>query len=91
MALNEEGSLAIAAPALERRHQGIAECIAASRYLTCFPAGVDPAPFPVSRFRDPAADATPEPLPDWWGGDERPLVYVSFGSVAATFPDAAQA
>ena len=30
------------------------------------------------------------PLPDWWPGDERPLVYASFGSVAATFPPAAQ-
>ena len=42
------------------------------------------------RFRHPAADADSEPLPDWWPGDERPLVYVSFGSVAATFPPAAQ-
>lgn len=27
--------------------------------------------------------------PDWWSGDDRPLVYVRFGSVAATFPPAA--
>ncbi|MBA3375442.1 MAG: hypothetical protein H0U00_06455 [Actinobacteria bacterium] len=31
-----------------------------------------------------------QPLPDWWQGDDRPLVYVSFGTVAATFPPAAQ-
>ena len=31
-----------------------------------------------------------EPIPDWWPGDERPLVYVGFGSVAATFPPAVQ-
>jgi UDP:flavonoid glycosyltransferase YjiC (YdhE family) len=44
----------------------------------------------VTRYRHPATKATPEPLPDWWPDDERPLVYVSFGSVAATFPPAAQ-
>lgn len=91
VALNEEASLAVAAPALEERHPGIVARIAHSPYLTCFPAKVDPAPFPVSRFRDPGVDATPEPLPDWWENNERALVYVSFGSVAATFPDTAQA
>jgi UDP:flavonoid glycosyltransferase YjiC (YdhE family) len=45
----------------------------------------------VQRFRDPAAEAVPEPLPDWWPGDERPLVYLSFGSVAASLPPAAVA
>ncbi len=59
-------------------------------YLTCYPDTVDPSPFPVARFRHPASEASPQPLPDWWPGDERPLVYVSFGSVAATFPPAAQ-
>jgi UDP:flavonoid glycosyltransferase YjiC (YdhE family) len=88
----EEAALAIAAPALEARQPGIAARIAESPYLTCFPASVDPAPFAVTRFRHPAAGTRPAPLPDWWpSGDDRPLVYVSFGSVAATFPPAAQA
>ena len=90
VALVEEASIAIAAPALEERQPGIARRIAESPYLSYFPAGVDPSPFQLARYRHPATEATPEPLPDRWPGDERPLVYVSFGSVAATFPPAAQ-
>jgi UDP:flavonoid glycosyltransferase YjiC (YdhE family) len=86
----EEASLAIAAPALDARHPGVSERIAASPYLTCWPASVDPAPFDVRRFRHPATEKAAEPLPEWWPGDEWPLVYVSFGSVAATLPPAAQ-
>ena len=44
----------------------------------------------MTRIRHPATEATPEPLPDWWEDDDAPLVYVSFGSVAATFPAAVQ-
>ena len=91
VALVEEASIAIAAPALEEREPGIVRRIVDSPYLSYFPAAVDPAPFQLTRYRHPATEATPEPLPDWWPGDERPFVYVSFGSVAATFPPAAQA
>lgn len=90
IALLEEASLAIAAPALEARQPGIVSRIAGSPYLSYFPATADSSPFPVARHRHPATEATAEPLPDWWPGDVRPLVYVSFGSVAATFPPAAQ-
>jgi hypothetical protein len=90
VALVEEAAIAIAAPALEERQPGIVRRIVDSPYLSYFPAGVDPAPFPLTRYRHPATEATPEPLPDWWPGDDGPLVYVSFGSVAATFPPAAQ-
>jgi UDP:flavonoid glycosyltransferase YjiC (YdhE family) len=41
------------------------------------------------RFRENPG-AAPRPLPDWWPGDDRPLVYVTFGSVAGQmqfFPD----
>jgi UDP-glucoronosyl and UDP-glucosyl transferase len=86
----EELQLAIAAPVLDERRAGLAERIARSPYLTCWPPLLDPSPFEATRFRHPAADAAGEPLPDWWHGDERPLVYASFGSVAATFPPAAQ-
>jgi MGT family glycosyltransferase len=67
------------------------ERIAESPYLSCFPAGIDPSPFEVRRFRHPSTEVSPEPLPDLWPGDNRPLVYVSFGSVAASFPAAARA
>ena len=90
-ALNEEAALALAGPALEEREPGIARRIAESSFLSCFPTAVDPPPFPVSRFRHPATEAKPQPLPDWWPGDDRPLVYMTFGTVAAGFPLAAQA
>jgi UDP:flavonoid glycosyltransferase YjiC (YdhE family) len=90
VALIEEAALAIAAPALEARRPGVRERVAASPYLSYFPASVDPAPFDVTRFRHPATERTAGPLPDWWPGDDRPLVYMSFGSVAATFPPTAQ-
>ena len=90
VALVEEAAIALAAPALEQRQPGIARRIVDSPYVSYFPAGVDPAPFALTRYRHPATETAPEPLPDWWPGDERPLVYVSFGSVAATFPPAAQ-
>ena len=45
----------------------------------------------VTAARDqPASGGIQQQLPDWWAGDDRPLVYVSFGSVAAgmgLFPD----
>jgi UDP:flavonoid glycosyltransferase YjiC (YdhE family) len=90
-ALVEEASLAIAAPALEDRRPSLAARIADSPFLTSWPAALDPPPFDVKRFRDPALDSSPQPLPNWWPDDDRPLVYVSFGSVAATFPPAAAA
>jgi UDP:flavonoid glycosyltransferase YjiC (YdhE family) len=86
----EAAALGIAAPALDERRPGIAERIAGSPYLTYFPPSVDPPLFDVTRFRHPGVGVDGEPLPDWWPDGERPLVYVSFGSVAATFPPAAQ-
>ena len=57
----------------------------AGAYLTQFPHSLeDPACAGDGawRFRD-AAPAR-EPLPEWWHGAEDPLVYVSFGTVAAS-------
>jgi UDP:flavonoid glycosyltransferase YjiC (YdhE family) len=90
VALNEESALALAGTALDQREPGISGHISDSPYLSCFPTAVDPAPFPVSRFRHPATEVTPDELPDWWAGDDRPLVYMSFGTVAARFPLAEQ-
>ena len=90
VAMFEEAMLAVAGPALEERSTGLTSRIAESPYLTCFPASVDPPPFGVVRFRAPATETAPQPLPEHWPDDDRPLVYVSFGSVAATIPPAAQ-
>ncbi|MDQ3162180.1 MAG: glycosyltransferase [Actinomycetota bacterium] len=87
----EEFALALSAPALEDRRSGLVARINESPYLTCYPASVDPAPFEVSRFREPATERHAQALPDWCPGDDQPLVYVSFGSVAATVPPAMQA
>jgi UDP:flavonoid glycosyltransferase YjiC (YdhE family) len=54
-------------------------------YLTLAPRSLEHPAFVeipgTRRFRAPAAPA--RPLPDWWNGATRPLVYVSFGSAAA--------
>jgi UDP:flavonoid glycosyltransferase YjiC (YdhE family) len=43
----------------------------------------------VHRFRVPVGEA--EPLPRWWADDDAPLVYATFGTVAAGLPFAAEA
>jgi UDP:flavonoid glycosyltransferase YjiC (YdhE family) len=88
LAFTEAGALTLASPALEERQPGIVARIAASPYLSCFPPSFDPAGHEIRRYRDPAVDVPAEPLPDWWPGDDRPLVYVTFGSVAGAFASA---
>jgi UDP:flavonoid glycosyltransferase YjiC (YdhE family) len=76
----EDASIDAAAPALDEHRRGLAGELRATPYLTRFPASFDPSPFPVTlRYR--AEDPTPSPLPDWWGGSDAPLVYVTFGTV----------
>ena len=93
LAAGERTSLDIAGANLDQHRPGIAERIWTSPYLTLFPASLeDPqgsVPPAIRRFRDPALGAPAGPLPDWWGGDERPLVYVTLGSVAGGMPMAA--
>ncbi|MFC5138339.1 glycosyltransferase [Actinomycetospora rhizophila] len=83
--------LALATDAIEAWRPGLTGRIAAAPYLTFFPPSLDsghgPDPAPTYRFRMP--QAAPAPLPDHWRGDDRPLVYVTFGSVAASVPTAA--
>ena len=86
----EHGALGIAGPVLDETLPGIFDRIAESPYLTYFPPSIDPAPFVATRLRLPAAAAVADSLPDWWPGLEGPIVYISFGSVAASFPPAAQ-
>jgi Erythromycin biosynthesis protein CIII-like, C-terminal domain/Erythromycin biosynthesis protein CIII-like, N-terminal domain len=91
LTLVEEGALAFAAPALDEARPGVVQAIAESPYLTCWPESADHGPIPAHRFSDPAVDVTAAALPNWWPEDERPLVYVTFGSVAASLPPAAVA
>ena len=77
----EEVSLRQAGPALEEFRSGLDERIAASPYLSCFPASLDPARFAVTRVRDAAARGLGDALPDWWADRDAPLVYVTFGTV----------
>jgi UDP:flavonoid glycosyltransferase YjiC (YdhE family) len=59
--------------------------LAHSPYLTLAPPSLEfpsPSPSRAMRFRDPARA---RPLPDWWPGNDDPLVYVSFGSAAPSF------
>jgi MGT family glycosyltransferase len=89
--------LGIAAPAVDaiRRAEGLppdpeGDALRASPFLSVFPRTLDEGEQPdTHRFRDPAWEEPVKELPDWWPGRERePLVYVTFGSVAGSFPQA---
>jgi UDP:flavonoid glycosyltransferase YjiC (YdhE family) len=58
-----------------------------SATFTLFPLSIEdpelPGPRGVRRFREELQPAGE--LPDWWPGNDDPLVYVTFGSVAADF------
>ena len=90
LVVSEEQLFSIAGPVLDEQQPGVSERIRSSPYLTLFPASLeDPQvsePPVTHRFRDPAAGASSKGLPDWWPGDTRPLVYVSFGSVTGGLP-----
>ena len=62
--------------------------IVESPYMTVIPEAMedpeDVGPPQAMRFRE--RDPAPGPLPDWWNGDQRPLVYVTYGSVTPTLP-----
>ncbi len=93
LAATEELALPLVASTLDELRASIglpadpnAETLRAAPYLTSFPASLEepsaPAQPDTLRFHDPAWDAAPSELPDWWAGSDAPLVYVTFGSVA---------
>ena len=91
----ETWGVPIVAPVLDRHRKRLGlrpdphgDRILASPYLTVIPEAMEDAddrgPAHALRFREPVAPA--RPLPDWWNGDDRPLVYVTYGSVTPTLP-----
>jgi UDP:flavonoid glycosyltransferase YjiC (YdhE family) len=97
LASTEELGLGIAAGAIDavRRAEGLApdpaaDVLRGSPYLSVFPESLDDGAQPdTHRFHDPAWEETPGELPSWWPGrEDEPLVYVTFGSVAGSFPQA---
>lgn len=76
----EMGVLEQVTDTIEHHGAGVAAAIMAAPYLTPFPASLDPSPWPDTRRFRPLSTA-PAPLPNWWPGDRRPLVYVTFGTV----------
>jgi UDP:flavonoid glycosyltransferase YjiC (YdhE family) len=90
LAATEEVSFAVAAENLERVEPGIVDALRASPFLTLFPPSMEdpeaPLPSAMHHFRDPDGEPSTAPLPDWWDGDRRPLVYLSFGSVTGGLP-----
>ena len=93
----EEMGLALSAPAIDaiRRAEGLApdpagDTLRGSPWLSVFPRALDEGELPDEhRFHDPAWEEPAKELPDWWPGrEDQPLVYVTFGSVAGSFPQA---
>jgi UDP:flavonoid glycosyltransferase YjiC (YdhE family) len=93
----EELGLGIAAGPVDaiRRAEGLppdpgADVLRRSPYLSVFPRSLDDGDQPdTHRFHDPAWEEPADELPDWWPGrEDDPLVYVTFGSVAGSFPQA---
>jgi UDP:flavonoid glycosyltransferase YjiC (YdhE family) len=87
LAAIEHGVLDMVAAIIERFCPGVATAIATAPYLTSFPASLDPSPWPdTRRFRH--FERAARPLPDWWQGNDRPLLYLTFGSVLGHLPEA---
>ena len=88
----EQRSIRYAAPVLDEigRARGLPPDPAGERlrvgpYFTAIPKALDREAAPASkvhRWRAPSP-ATDDGLPKWWPGNDDPLVYLSFGSVAA--------
>jgi UDP:flavonoid glycosyltransferase YjiC (YdhE family) len=90
LARTEADTLAFAAAAVDEVRAELrlpadpdAQRLRAAPSLTLVPPDLDDSAPPGShRFRD--GRAARASLPDWWPGNEDPLVYVTFGSVAAS-------
>ena len=91
---NDDWAAEVAAPVLAELRAGVglgpdpeASTLRRAPLLTQAPRSLDDPTSPTVagalRFREPR-NGKVGPLPDWWGGSEAPLVYLSFGTEAPT-------
>jgi UDP:flavonoid glycosyltransferase YjiC (YdhE family) len=89
----EEETVAVVAPELDEARATVGlppdprgDRLREEPYFTAMPEALEapdaPTPARSHRFRFEVGEGA-EALPDWWPGQDGPLVYVSFGSVAA--------
>lgn len=87
LAALEAGVRAMVAPIVDGFVPGVAAAIAAAPYLSSFPGSLDPSPWPdTRRFR--VTPTQSDYRLDWGWGADRPLVYVTFGTVLGHLPEA---
>ncbi|HLI25397.1 MAG TPA: glycosyltransferase [Acidimicrobiales bacterium] len=86
----EARSIEVAGPALEQHQSGLVDVLMTTPYVTRFPESLDPSPFAVTLRVREATPTAPDPLPRWWGDQDGPLVYVTFGTVLGHVADAVQ-
>ncbi len=78
----EWGLAELVAPILSEYGDDIESALRAAPYLTRFPASLDPSPYPRTiRYREAVA-ARPQTIDGPWVTGRRPLLYVTFGSIA---------
>ena len=78
----EWSAIDIGVDLLDQLDPGLSEHVRTTTYLTSLHEAFDHSPFPDTvRFRRERR-AEVDPLPDWWPGDDRPLLYATLGSVA---------
>lgn len=93
LAALEQETIGLAAPAVNEARVALGlppdpggDRLRDAPYLTAVPEELDDdgsaAPERAHRFRFETKPGT-TPLPDWWPGNDDPLVYLTFGSVAA--------
>jgi UDP:flavonoid glycosyltransferase YjiC (YdhE family) len=82
----EDSVLDLVAPVLDPYVRGLSEMIREFPFISHFPASLDPSPFPHTYRISERLEAAGE-LPDFWGGRDGPLIYVTLGSVTGGTPD----
>jgi UDP:flavonoid glycosyltransferase YjiC (YdhE family) len=87
LAVGEASGLQITAAPLESFRPGVDRRIAESTYVTLFPEMLDESPFSdTRRYRLPVSPVATRGGPNRWPGNQDPLIYVTFGTVAPTMP-----